>query len=31
MIPGELITQAGDIEINAGRDLCVVRVDNTGD
>lgn len=31
MIPGELITQAGDIEINAGREVCVVRVANTGD
>lgn len=31
MIPGELLTQAGDIQINADREVCVVRVANTGD
>ncbi|BBB28377.1 urease subunit beta [Neptunomonas japonica] len=31
MIPGELVTPAGDIEINAGREVCRVRVANTGD
>jgi urease subunit beta len=31
MIPGELVTQAGDIEINVGREVCMVRVANTGD
>lgn len=31
MIPGELLTQAGDIHINADREICVVRVANTGD
>ena len=31
MIPGELITVAGEIELNAGRETRVVRVMNTGD
>ena len=31
MIPGELITAAGSLELNAGRERRVVRVLNTGD
>ena len=31
MIPGELITADGDIELNAGRDTVSVNVANTGD
>lgn len=31
MIPGEVITQAGEIELNAGRDTIEVEVANTGD
>ena len=31
MIPGELLTDEGDIELNAGRDSVTLRVDNTGD
>jgi urease subunit beta len=31
MIPGELVTPSGDIEINVGREVCRVRVANTGD
>ena len=31
MIPGEIQTQAGDIEINAGRPTLTVSVANTGD
>ena len=31
MIPGEIIPQWGDIEINAGRDTVKVTVANTGD
>ena len=31
MIPGEIITAPGDIEINAGRQAVVVTVANTGD
>ena len=31
MIPGEIISQAGDIEINVGRDTIKVMVANTGD
>ena len=31
MIPGEIIPQPGDIEINAGRDTVKVTVANTGD
>jgi urease subunit beta len=31
MIPGEVSTQQGEIELNVGRDILRVRVDNTGD
>ncbi len=31
MIPGEIITAAGDIELNAGRPVTVLTVANTGD
>ncbi len=31
MIPGELITQPGDIELNAGRPTVKLEVANTGD
>jgi urease subunit beta len=31
MIPGELITAAGELELNAGRETTTVRVMNTGD
>ena len=31
MIPGEVITQAGDIELNAGADQITIEVANTGD
>lgn len=31
MIPGELIPQAGEIEMNAGRETITVVVANTGD
>ena len=31
MIPGEIITAAGDIELNAGRDTFALDVSNTGD
>jgi urease subunit beta len=31
MIPGELITAAGDVEINAGRPTVTLTVANTGD
>ena len=31
MIPGEIITQPGDIEINEGRPTVTVMVANTGD
>ena len=31
IIPGELLTGSGDIEINAGRERCVLSVANTGD
>lgn len=31
MIPGEVFTEAGEIEINAGRRTVRVRVANTGD
>jgi urease subunit beta len=31
MIPGELVTARGEIELNAGRETRVVRVLNTGD
>jgi len=31
MIPGEIITQAGDIELNVGADQITIAVANTGD
>ena len=31
LIPGELITEPGDIELNSGRDVTVLSVANTGD
>jgi|SRR5690606_3337670 len=31
MIPGELLAEDGDIELNAGRTTCTVDVVNTGD
>ncbi|KAB2920313.1 MAG: urease subunit beta [Hyphomicrobiaceae bacterium] len=31
MIPGEIITKPGDIEINAGRTAVTITVANTGD
>jgi urease beta subunit len=31
MIPGEVITQAGEIELNAGRQTIELEVANTGD
>lgn len=31
MIPGEVITKAGDIELNAGRRVITLEVANTGD
>lgn len=31
MIPGEIIPQSGDIEINTGRETVTVSVANTGD
>jgi urease subunit beta len=31
MIPGELVTGAGEVELNAGRETRVLRVLNTGD
>ena len=31
MIPGELVTAAGEIEINTGRPTVTLRVANTGD
>jgi len=31
MIPGEIITQDGDIELNAGREIISLEVANTGD
>jgi urease subunit beta len=31
MIPGEIITAAGDIELNVGRDTVKVKVANSGD
>ncbi len=31
MIPGEIITQPGDIELNVGRDTIAISVANTGD
>ena len=31
MIPGELVTAAGELELNAGRETKLLRVMNTGD
>jgi urease subunit beta len=31
MIPGEIETAEGDIELNAGRDTVILKVTNTGD
>jgi len=31
MVPGEIITQGGDIELNAGRPTVTLSVANTGD
>ena len=31
MVPGEVITPAGEIELNAGRPIVTVEVANTGD
>ena len=31
MIPGELLIDEGEIELNAGRESVTLRVDNTGD
>jgi urease beta subunit len=31
MIPGELVTAPGEIELNAGRETRTLRVSNTGD
>lgn len=31
MIPGEYFTEDGEIEMNRGRDVCVLEVANTGD
>ena len=31
MIPGEIFVASGEIELNAGREKLVLRVDNTGD
>jgi urease subunit beta len=31
MIPGELLTQEGDIDINVGREIITLTVANTGD
>jgi urease subunit beta len=31
MIPGEIITESGEIELNAARDTVTVQVANTGD
>ena len=31
MIPGEIVTQAGDIALNEGRDPVTLTVENTGD
>lgn len=31
MIPGEIITAKGDIELNSGRETVVLKVANTGD
>jgi urease subunit beta len=31
MIPGEILTQPGDIELNVGRDTVKVKIANSGD
>ncbi|MEM8767150.1 MAG: urease subunit beta [Pseudomonadota bacterium] len=31
MIPGELLTEAGELELNAGRPVTTIEVANTGD
>jgi urease subunit beta len=31
MIPGELLVEAGEIELNAGREIVTLQVANTGD
>lgn len=31
MIPGEIITQPGEIELNAGKETMMIEVSNTGD
>ncbi len=31
MIPGEIITQTGEIELNAGRETITIEISNTGD
>jgi urease subunit beta len=31
MVPGELVTAAGELELNAGRETKLLRVMNTGD
>jgi urease subunit beta len=31
MIPGEIFTEPGEIELNVGRETLVMRVSNTGD
>jgi urease subunit beta len=31
MIPGEVITMDGDIELNAGRETVTIEISNTGD
>jgi urease subunit beta len=31
MIPGELVTEPGEVELNAGRDTVTLHVVNTGD
>jgi urease subunit beta len=31
MIPGELIPQTGNIELNAGREMATIKVANSGD
>ena len=31
MIPGEILTEPGDLELNAGRETLVLTVANTGD
>ena len=31
MIPGEIITQPGEIELNAGKETITIEVSNTGD